>query len=154
VESLSPLSLILLVFSGLILPGWIFLRRLQSLLGEKRAKKQFTTDVKKHIDAIAHKYILLSRGSFYAYLQAIVLGLKGMKVEERAKEIIRYLSRLQGDFARFRDEFDLVGKHLSHAQSSYQSADKRIEQFGQKLLSAEIAPGEPAAIPAFERETG
>ncbi len=164
-----------------------------------RAKKQFTTDVKKHIDVIAQKYILpdegtydfalmyipaenvyyetiikeesaaekslseyalskrvipVSPGSFYAYLQAIVLGLKGMKVEERAKEIIRYLGRLQGDFARFRDEFDLVGKHLGHAQSSYQNADKRIEQFGQKLLSAEVAPGEPAVIPALERETG
>lgn len=178
-----------------------FKRALAAATDEERAraKKQFTTDVKKHIDAIAQKYILpdegtydfalmyipaenvyyetiikdesagekslseyalgkrvipVSPGSFYAYLQAIVLGLKGMKVEERAKEIIRYLSRLQGDFARFRDDFDLVGKHLGHAQSSYQSADKRIEQFGQKLLSAEIAPGEPAAIPAFERETG
>jgi DNA recombination protein RmuC len=178
-----------------------FKRALAAATDEERtrAKKQFTTDVKKHIDAIAQKYILpdegtydfalmyipaenvyyetiikdesagekslseyalgkrvipVSPGSFYAYLQAIVLGLKGMKVEERAKEIIRYLSRLQGDFARFRDDFDLVGKHLGHAQSSYQSADKRIEQFGQKLLSAEIAPGEPAAIPALERGTG
>jgi DNA recombination protein RmuC len=177
-----------------------FKRALQAESDEERtrAKKQFTADVKKHIDAIAQKYILpdegtydfalmyipaenvyyetiikdesaaekslseyalskrvipVSPGSFYAYLQAIVLGLKGMKVEERAKEIIRYIGRLQGDFSRFRDEFELVGKHLGHAQSSYQSADKRIEQFGQKLLSAEVAPGEPAAIPALERET-
>jgi len=177
-----------------------FKRALQAESDEERAraKKQFTADVKKHIDAIAQKYILpdegtydfalmyipaenvyyetiikdestaekslseyalskrvipVSPGCFYAYLQAIVLGLKGMKVEERAKEIIRYIGRLQGDFTRFRDEFELVGKHLGHAQSSYQSADKRIEQFGQKLLSAEIAPGEPAAIPVLERET-
>jgi DNA recombination protein RmuC len=177
-----------------------FKRALQAESDEERtrAKKQFTADVKKHIDAIAQKYILpdegtydfalmyipaenvyyetiikdesaaekslseyalskrvipVSPGCFYAYLQAIVLGLKGMKVEERAKEIIRYIGRLQGDFTRFRDEFELVGKHLGHAQSSYQSADKRMEQFGQKLLSAEIAPGEPAAIPALERET-
>jgi DNA recombination protein RmuC len=178
-----------------------FKRALQAESDEEktRAKKQFTADVKKHIDAIAQKYILpdegtydfalmyipaenvyyetiikdestaekslseyalskrvipVSPGSFYAYLQAIVLGLKGMKVEARAKEIIRYIGRLQGDFARFRDDFDLVGKHLGHAQSSFQSADKRIEQFGQKLLSAEIAPGDPATIPALERETG
>ena len=177
-----------------------FKRALQAESDEERAraKKQFTADVKKHIDAIAQKYILpdegtydfalmyipaenvyyetiikdestaekslseyalskrvipVSPGCFYAYLQAIVLGLKGMKVEERAKEIIRYIGRLQGDFTRFRDKFELVGKHLGHAQSSYQSADKRIEQFGQKLLSAEIAPGEPAAIPVLERET-
>ena len=41
-------------------------------------------------------FALVIAVSLYAYLQAIVLGLKGMKVEERAKEIIRYLSRLGG----------------------------------------------------------
>jgi DNA anti-recombination protein RmuC len=66
-----------------------------------------------------------------------VLGLKGMKIEDRAKEIIQYLGRLQGDFARFREEFAVLGKHVGHAQSSYQNADRRLEQFGQKLLAAD-----------------
>jgi len=178
-----------------------FKRTLQAAGDEERtrAKKQFATDVKKHIDAIAQKYILpdegtydfalmyipaenvyyetiikdestadkslseyalgkrvipVSPGSFYAYLQAIVLGLKGMKVEERAKEIIRYIGRLQGDFTRFRDAFDLLGKHLGHAQSSYQNADRRLEQFGQKLISAEAAPTDALEIRSLERETG
>jgi DNA recombination protein RmuC len=147
-----------------------------------RAKKQFSMDVKKHIDAIAGKYILPDEGTYdfalmyipaenvyyetiikdeapdekglthyamtkhvipvspnslYAYLQAILLGLRGMKIEDRAKEIIQYLSRLQGDFAKFREEFTLVGKHLGHVQSGYQSADRRLEQFSQKLLAAD-----------------
>jgi DNA recombination protein RmuC len=150
---------------------------------KNKARRQFVADVKKHIDAIATKYILPDEGtydfalmyipaenvyyetiikddagggdksisqyalskkvipvspnSFYAYLQAIVLGLKGMKIEERAKEIIQYLGRLEGDFSRFKEEFNLVGKHLGHAQSSFQSADKRLDQFGQKLLAAD-----------------
>jgi DNA recombination protein RmuC len=147
-----------------------------------RAKKQFSMDVKKHIDAIAGKYILPDEGTYdfalmyipaenvyyetiikdeapdekglthyamtkhvipvspnslYAYLQAILLGLRGMKIEDRAKEIIQYLSRLQGDFAKFREEFTLVGKHLGHVQSGYQNADRRLEQFAQKLLAAD-----------------
>ena len=148
-----------------------------------KAKRQFVSDVKKHIDAIATKYILPDEGtydfalmyipaenvyyetiikddfaggekglsqyamskrvipvspnSFYAYLQAIVLGLKGMKIEERAKEVMQYLGRLEGDFGRFKDEFNLVGKHLGHAQSSFQAAEKRLDQFGQKLLDAD-----------------
>ena len=149
---------------------------------KNRAKKQFVSDVKKHIDAIAAKYILPDEGtydfalmyipaenvyyetiikedgaeekhlsyyamtkrvvpvspnSFYAYLQAIVLGLRGMKIEDRAKEIIEYLSRLQGDFSKFREEFALLGKHLAHAQSGFQNADRRLEQFSQKLLAAD-----------------
>lgn len=162
-----------------------FRRLLEATADEERARarRQFVADVKKHIDAIASKYILPDEGtydfalmyipaenvyyetiikddslggerglsqyalgrrvipvspnSFYAYLQAIVLGLKGMKIEERAKEIIQYLSQLEGDFARFREEFALLGKHLGHAQSSFQSAEKRLDQFGQKLLAAD-----------------
>jgi DNA recombination protein RmuC len=149
---------------------------------KNRAKRQFVADVKKHIDAIAGKYILPDEGTYdfalmyipaenvyyetiikddapddkglshyamtkrvipvspnslYAYLQAIVLGLRGMKIEDRAREIIQYLSRLQGDFSKFRDEFALIGKHLGHAQSGYQNADRRLEQFSQKLLAAD-----------------
>jgi DNA recombination protein RmuC len=78
----------------------------------------------------------VSPNSFYAYLQAICLGLRGMKVEERAREILQVLTRLEGDFSRFREEFGVLGRHLGHAQSSYQGAEKRLDQFGQKLLGA------------------
>lgn len=160
-------------------------RRILEATGDEdrnRAKRQFGVDVKKHVDAIASKYILPDEGtydfalmyipaenvyyetiikddspedrslsqyalgkhvipvspnSFYAYLQAIVLGLKGMKIEDRAKEIVGYLGRLQGDFGKFRDEFTLLGKHLGHAQASFQNADRRLEQFGQRLSAAD-----------------
>jgi DNA recombination protein RmuC len=100
---------------------------------------------------MAQRVMPVSPNSFYAYLQAIVLGLKGMKIEDRAREIIQYLGRLQGDFTRFRDEFALLGKHVGHAQSSYQNADRRLEQFGQKLLVAEADQEEPAEPQAVGR---
>jgi DNA recombination protein RmuC len=147
---------------------------------KNKARKQFLNDIRKHIDAIANKYIVPDEGtydfalmyipaenvyyemiirddaadgdraisnyamskrvipvspnSFYAYLQAIVLGLKGMKIEERAKEIFQSLARLEGDFSKFREDFTLVGKHLGHAQACFQAAERRLDQFGQKLL--------------------
>ena len=177
-----------------------FKRMLEAANDDERArtKRQFIGDIKKHVDAIADKYILPDEGtydfalmyipaenvyyetiikdgseeernlsqyalskrvipvspnSFYAYLQAIVLGLKGMKVEERAKEIIQYLSRLRGDFGKFRDDFDLLGKHLGHAQSSYQTTEKRLEQFGQRLLSAD-ANQEFVEFRSYDRKMG
>jgi DNA anti-recombination protein RmuC len=87
-------------------------------------------------------------------LQAIVLGLKGMKIEERAKEITQHLGQLQGDFARFKDEFVLLGKHLSHAQANYQSAEKRLEQLDQKLLSAHTEQKEVPESRPEERKAG
>jgi len=87
--------------------------------------------------ALGKKVIPVSPNSFYAYLQAIVLGVKGMKIEESAKEILQYLGRLEGDFARFKEEFNKLGSHLGHAQASFQNAEKRLDQFGQKLLAAD-----------------
>ena len=77
--------------------------------------------------------IPVSPASFYAYLMAIVLGLKGMRVEKEAQAIIQHLGRLQTDFLRFRDDIRLVGKHLGNAQASFTDAEKRIDRFGERL---------------------
>lgn len=146
-------------------------------------RKQFTSDVKKHIDSIASKYILpdektyefalmyipaeniyyetiikdeqlgegksissysldkkvipVSPNTFYIYLKTILLGLKGMRIEERALDIIRSLQRLRGDFSKFQQDFSKLGTHLSHASSCYDSAEKRLERFGDKLSQVE-----------------
>jgi DNA recombination protein RmuC len=103
---------------------------------------------------LGKRVIPVSPNSFYAYLQAIVIGLKGMKIEDHAKEVLQYLTRLQGDFARFREDFSLLGKHLSHVQSSYQNSEKRLEQFGQKLLSADADPQALFELRSVERKIG
>ena len=168
-----------------------FRRVVETATEEERkvAKRKFIGDVKKHIDAIAGKYILPDEGtfdfalmyipaenvyyeliikdeavdtdkgllnyafvkrvipvspnSFYAYLQTILLGLKGMHVEEQAQEILKNLARLSGDFEKFRADFELVGKHLTNVKSKYDDADKRLGKFGDRLQSLTGAEGEP-----------
>ena len=54
--------------------------------------------------ALNKRVIPVSPNSFYAYLQTILLGLKGMRVEESAREIINNLARLQKEFERFGED--------------------------------------------------
>jgi len=90
----------------------------------------------------------VSATTFAAYLQMIVLGLKGMQIEQRAEEVMKYCAALQKDFSAFREDFDLVGKHLSNAQGKYASAEKRLDRFETKLDQAADEQAElPAAAP-------
>jgi len=142
-------------------------------------RKKFVSDVKKHIDEIAKKYILpdedtydfalmyipaeniyyetilkdesfgeersifsyaiqkrvipVSPNSFFAYLQVIVLGLKGLQIEKSAKSIFQALARLQGDLSRFKTDFQMLGTHLVNAKGRFDDAEKRLERFSDKL---------------------
>jgi DNA recombination protein RmuC len=78
----------------------------------------------------------VSATTFSAYLQMIVLGLKGLQIEQRAEEVMRYCAALQQEFGRFKEDFDLVGTHLSRAHGKYADAEKRLDRFETKLDQA------------------
>ena len=78
----------------------------------------------------------VSPTTFTAYLQVIILGLRGMQIEQHAHEVMAYVAELDKDFGRFKEDFDLVGTHLSRAQSKYAEADKRLDRLGTKLERA------------------
>jgi len=69
VKFLSPIALILLFSLAFVVVGWFLLGRFAALLRDRKEDQS---------------------------LHAVVLGLKGLKIEEHAKEIIQYLSRLPG----------------------------------------------------------
>jgi DNA recombination protein RmuC len=88
----------------------------------------------------------VSPTTFTSQLQVIALGLKGMQIEQRAHEVMAYVAQLQGDFDRFRDDFQVVGKHIGNAQSKFAEAEKRLDRFDAKLERAvetetELQPG-------------
>jgi DNA recombination protein RmuC len=94
----------------------------------------------------------VSATTFTAYLQVIVMGLKGLQIEQTAQEVMSYCAALQKDFGRFREDFELVGTHLSRAQSKYAESDKRLDRFETRLeraadLEVEGAPADPPAVP-------
>jgi DNA recombination protein RmuC len=94
----------------------------------------------------------VSATTFSAYLQMIVLGLRGLQIEQTAQDVMKQIAGLEVDFSRFRDDFEVVGKHISNAQSKYAEAEKRLDRFETKLeraadLEVETASSDPPALP-------
>jgi DNA recombination protein RmuC len=87
--------------------------------------------------ALERKIIPVSPNSLYAYLQAIALGLRGLKIEQSAEQILATLQKLTIDFDSFKDEFDTLGRHISNAKTKYEETEKKLMKFDNKLSSVE-----------------
>ena len=85
--------------------------------------------------SMSKKVIPVSPNTFYAYLEVICLGLKGLKVEENAKNILKSLSALGIEIDRFREEFNVLGSHLNNASAKYMDSQKRLEKVSDKLVN-------------------
>jgi DNA recombination protein RmuC len=94
--------------------------------------------------AMQKKVMPVSPNSFYAYLQVIILGLKGLQIEKSAQEILQSLARLSGDIARFQNDFELIGTHLTNAKSKYDDAEKRLDRFTDRL--EKLSGGKPSEL--------
>jgi DNA recombination protein RmuC len=95
--------------------------------------------------AMARHVIPVSPNSFYAYLMAIAFGLKGLKVEQQTKEILKNLVKVQDSFAHFYSDFTLLGKHIGNASGKYDETAKKAEKFHERLANF---TGIPAELPA------
>jgi len=90
--------------------------------------------------SLEKKVVPVSPNSFYAYLQVIVQGLKGLHFEKAAGEILSYVSRLQNDLNDFQHDYETLGGHISHAANKYDEAGRKLARFGDKLQLAGETP--------------
>lgn len=143
---------------------------------KKSLRKTFLSDVKKHVNSIAEKYILpdedtfdfalmfipaenvyyelivrddsqlyehclakkvipVSPNTFYAYLQVILMGLRGFQITEQAKVILAQLQQLENDLGRFESDFQKIAVHLQDAQSSFTKADGKLARLKKKVTA-------------------
>ncbi|MDD5568091.1 MAG: DNA recombination protein RmuC [Candidatus Omnitrophica bacterium] len=89
--------------------------------------------------SLSKKVIPVSPNTIYAYLEVICLGLKGLKIEENAKKILKSLSALEIEIDKFKEEFNILGSHLSNANTKYSDSQKRLDKLSDKLINIQDA---------------
>lgn len=94
--------------------------------------------------ALGRRVIPVSPNSFFAYLNVIVFGLRGLGIEENARELLGQLSQLDKDFTGCQESFDTLGRHITHAHNKFNDVHTELGRFGDRLSS--IAAG--AALPS------
>jgi DNA recombination protein RmuC len=103
--------------------------------------------------ALSRRVIPVSPNSFYAYLRVIVLGLRGLQIDRDASAIQARLIRLRGDLGRFREAFEILGKHLTNARSKYEDAAGALNRVEAKLEGIE-GKGEQPSLPGVTDASG
>jgi len=93
-------------------------------------------DAENLIQRAAGKYhvIIVSPTSFLAYLQTVLQGLRGMVIEEQAKEIRKRVAELGRHLQAYEDRFTGVGRALGTATNQYDLATKEFMKIGKDVL--------------------
>jgi len=105
--------------------------------------------------AIESRVVPMSPLTMYGYLQTVLFGLKCLRIEENAEQILDHCGRLRQDMERFASEYDTLGKHLGNAFAKYGDATRSLDRFRSKLDRVVDFADEPAdPSPVFEVVSG
>ena len=94
---------------------------------------------------------LCSPNTFHAFLQVVLRGFRGLKVQEEAKQMMARLGFFQREFAKFRHEFEVLGNHVGRAKNKYDELDKIADRLSDRLeidVPVQASLPEPTELPA------
>lgn len=74
------------------------------------------------------RVVPVSPNSFYAYLQTIMVGLKGMQVSQRAESIVREIESLRIELEKFSRAYETVGQHIRNAASKLEEGSRLLNK--------------------------
>lgn len=77
---------------------------------------------------LRQRVIPVSPNTLYAYLGVILLGLRGLQIEENARKLLESLEGLKKQLDGFADVYEKLGTHLRNAQQSYVDAEGKLER--------------------------
>jgi len=92
--------------------------------------------------AVSQKRVfIVSPTTFFAYLQAVLQGLKAMKIEESAKEIRKRVEELAKHLLAYDDYMLKLGKNIGISVSSYNQAYREFKKIDKDVLRISDAGG-------------
>lgn len=80
------------------------------------------------------KVIIVSPTTFLAYLQTVLQGLKALKIEESAKEIIKWVEQLRRHLISYDNYFKKLGTHLGTTVNMYTNTRKELGKIDKDVL--------------------
>lgn len=84
------------------------------------------------------RVVPVSPNTMYAYLQALAIGFRGLKIHQEARRVEQMLADLRERFDRFYEHFLKIGKHLENAQTQYQGALRDVDRFQSALQGLRV----------------
>ncbi len=83
--------------------------------------------------AWSKKIILTSPNTIYLALRTIEHWFKDTQISRRTQEILKRLSKINQDATKLMTDFRKLGSHLGNAMSAYDSSEKRLSLFSDKV---------------------
>ena len=83
--------------------------------------------------AWSRKIILTSPNTIYLTLRTIEHWFKDTQISRQTQEVLKRLDRIQQDASKLMQDFRKLGGHLSNAVSSYDTSEKRLNMFSDRV---------------------
>lgn len=86
----------------------------------------------------SRRVVPVSPNTMYAYLQALAIGFRGLKIHQEARRVEQMLGELRSRFERFREHFVKIGRHLDYAQTQFTGAARDVDRFQSTLEGLKV----------------
>lgn len=105
-----------------------------------------------------HHVVPVSPNTLVAYLHLVALGLRGLAIEQRSREMHEQIRRAALELERFREMYDQLGRHVENASKKFteslralDKASSAVETLGQTQLAAPAQPTLPLDVTGDDR---
>lgn len=102
--------------------------------------------------AAKKKVIPVSPNTLYAYLCTILMGLKRLKVEKHAEEIIKRIHRLNKEFEKFSEYYAKMDDKIYQLRKHYDESQKRLGNIQGQMEKIESAGEKQGILPSDGEE--